>query len=212
MHLFRRGFIATVATISVLGMIGCGKDDGGGSAGDSVPAEEAAIDQALELQGSWASNCRDANLFGLSENSQIEVTGFNIAQSTQFHSRGNCEEPSVLVSQTASFAKQGETEAGISKIDISVTQIRVKPVTETGVAILKLANFCGISKWELNREVDVTSRTGTERCFPKVPNTIYQIYSIEQGRLIFGDGDTDSMFVPSNRPQELNRDEYFTKR
>lgn len=181
--------------------------DGGSGNGGGVSATEQA--QAADLQGTWQSNCQDASLFGLTESSRLAIEGLSATQVTTVSSAGECASPSVEVIQAARLTKGGETAPNVRAIDIAISQIRVRPLSESGVAILNLSAFCNISDWVVNVERDVTGATGSDRCFPKVPTTIFEIYSIEDNRLFFGRG--DGATSPSDRPVELNRDRVFTK-
>ncbi|MES2965063.1 MAG: hypothetical protein V4760_14350 [Bdellovibrionota bacterium] len=119
-----------------------------------------------------------------------------------------CGSTAVVITQSAVMGA-GSTNGQGREVDITVTSVRVKPVTETGVGILNLRAFCGMTDWEVGVERDVTGATGGRACFPKLPKTFYDIFSIEEGKLYFGKGDISSV---QTRPQLIDRNRLFTRR
>ncbi|MES2965062.1 MAG: hypothetical protein V4760_14345, partial [Bdellovibrionota bacterium] len=66
--------------------VGCSQSSSGGGDGDAIANAMAAE----ELQGSWQSSCRDAELFGLTESSRLDVAGTVATQVTTTSSTGAC--------------------------------------------------------------------------------------------------------------------------
>lgn len=192
-----------LALTTALLAIGC--SNGSGSGGDDGVAEATA---AEELQGAWTSTCRDAEKFGLTESSRLDVTGTTATQVTSVSSTGNCGTTSVVVTQTATVSA-GEPVGQGRAVDITVTSVKVKPMNETGVGVLNLAAFCGVTDWQAGVERDVTATTGRSPCFPRLPKTFFDIFAIEEGRLYFGKGDISSA---ATRPQTIDRTRSFSRR
>lgn len=162
---------------------------------------------AEELQGAWKSNCRDAQKFGLTESSTLQVTGASAHQVTSVSSTGGCGTTAVVITQDARMHAGSEAGQGRA-LDITVTSVKVKPVTETGVGILNLAAFCGITDWQAGVERDVTAATGGRSCFPQLPKTFFDIFALEDGKLYFGKGDNSSQ---ATRPQLIDKQRSYTR-
>lgn len=228
-----------VMLVSLTLISGCNKNDSDGGAGspasqppvltpfppvDSAPGTDSGADTtptpaveesredgpAEDLQGLWESSCTDAQMFGITENSSLKVEGLNMYRMSRFHSNGSCSDTAVEVEQWAAFEKKDAIAPSGFQIDIMISKISIRPVTELGVQILKLTKFCDISDWTLNQTRDVTDQTGSERCFPKVPSTLYQIYAIDANRLYFGKSAVDPL-TPELRPVELDTESFFAK-
>lgn len=211
--MFKYWSVAIVVALIGTGVAGCSKDEGGGASENVAPGEsQESIDnvELAEIQGTWDSNCTDADLFGLSKSSRLSIAGGEAKRITSYYSTGTCATEAIQVEQLTTVEKKDEVEPFVFGIDIAVSKVTIKPTTKTGASLLQLANFCGISDWTENVARDVTDKTGSERCFPKVPVTIYTIYSIEGDRMYFGAG--EDLYSPALRPEKLNRDEFFVKR
>lgn len=177
------------------------------------PAEEPeapAPGPADELQGLWESNCTDAEIFGITENSSLKVEGLQMTRLSRFHSNGSCTATAVEVEQVATFEKKEPITPNGFQVDILIAKISIRPVTDLGVQILKLTKFCDISDWTLNQTRDVTEKTGSERCFPKVPSTLFQIYAVDGNRLFFGKTNADPL-TAEQRPTELDTESFFAR-
>lgn len=192
------------AALSITALAFSCSSSGPGSADDG----EAQATAAEELQGSWQSNCRDADKFGLTESSRLDVKGTTATQVTSASSTGACGSTAVIVTQTARVSAGGEVGEGRA-VDITVQNVKVKPVNETGVGILNLAAFCGITDWSAGEERDVSAMTGGSSCFPKLPKSYYDIFSIQEGKLVFGKG---AGSTPQTRPQLIDAARSFTRR
>lgn len=164
---------------------------------------------AQELQGSWDSSCRDADGIGLTQTTRLTFAGVNATNLARISSSGDCQGVEIEVRQEGTYSKGAPVRPSINAIDLSVATIHVKPLTERGAALLRLAGFCELTDWAVGQEREVTAATGTERCFPKVPTTLYHSYAVEGANLYFGkDGDLSN---PANRPVELDRNVTFKK-
>lgn len=218
-----RFMVGALMLIGAMSITACSKDgdsgataSGGDPQPDSVtepvnqpePVPVATPHPAADIMAQWESNCMDADLFGLSMNSRLEMMGEKISKLTRYHTNGGCAATGIEITQAGSFAKGAEVSPGVVSIDFHVAEATVKPVSNTGVDILKLSRFCGISDWQLNKARDITT-TGGERCIPKLPVTIFDIYSLEGNKLYFGRG--DNLTNASKRPKELNRDLIYSR-
>lgn len=183
--------------------LACSQSGSGG--GDDQEVQATA---AEELQGSWQSNCRDAEKFGLTESSRLDVAGTTALQVTSASSTGACGSTAVVVTQTAIVSAGAALGEGRT-LDITVTNVKVKPANDTGVGILNLSAFCGVTDWQVGVERDVTSMTGGSSCFPKLPKPYYDIFTIRDGKLMFGKGNTSSV---QTRPQLIDATRSFTRR
>ncbi len=202
-----RSFLGSVLTFSLVApslVLAWACSQSPSSGGDDGIAHATA---AEELQGSWQSNCRDAEKFGLTESSKLEVTGTSAVQVTSASSTGSCGTTAVVITQNARFSAGSANGQGRA-LDITVTAVKVKPLTETGVGILNLAAFCGITDWQAGVERDVTGSTGGRSCFPQLPKTFYDIFSVDEGKLFFGKGDNSSQ---ATRPQTIDKARSFTR-
>lgn len=196
-----------VSTSLLLILSGCGQSEDISPPVD--PAEQEAT-QASELQGMWASNCGDSTLFGISSDRSLEVEGNRLHQVYRFYGDGSCDQVNVEIRRENIFDKQGATENGLSIIDISSETATVTPLNQTGVDILTLAQFCGVSDWEVGGSRDVTAQSGTGVCFgQEIPATHEQVYLVEENSLYFG---VDDPSERATRPTELDRELVFTKR
>ena len=195
-------FMFAVAALSATAFsAACSKHDA-----SPAPAEKVQTQSAQDLQGSWKSTCSDAQLFGLSESSSLTVDGSKATQVTSTSAQGDCASTAVEVTQMATLTPT--TVNGMNHVDITVTSAKVKPLNETGVGILNLASFCGMTDWKVGEERDITQQSGGGRCYPKLPKTYYNVYGIEDGKLYFGSGDINH---PEYRPTILNRQRMFTR-
>lgn len=174
------------------------------SRGEDDVVKQAAIE---ELQGNWRSNCRDAQKFGLSERSSLRVSGTSALQVTEVSSSGNCGPTAVIVTQSARTSSQEEGQQA-RPIDITVESIKVRPVSEAGVATLSLAAFCGETHWRVGVDRDVTNEAGGENCFPKLPKTYFDLFAVVANRLYFGRGDNSSS---ERRPVLLDKSRWYER-
>jgi hypothetical protein len=197
----KRVVLALAMTLLALG---CSQPGSGGGETDGIANATAAE----ELQGSWQSNCRDAEKFGLTESSRLDISGTSATQVTNTSSTGACGTTAVTITQSA-VVSAGTPSGQGRAVDITVTSVKVKPVTETGVGILNLAAFCGITDWQAGVERDVTGSTGGRSCFPRLPKTFYDIFTVDEGKLYFGKGDISSA---ATRPQVVDRNRLFSRR
>jgi hypothetical protein len=205
-----RLFLAGLSYANLLVTLSCSPGEGGGNnvaneSGTSQPL------QAPELQGVWESNCFDADAFGLTESARVTFDRNRVIRLSRVSSSGSCEGTAVEIMQEGVFAKGAEISPSVPAIDLQITSIRIKPISADGVAILRLGAFCGISDWQEGVEREVTALTGKEKCFPKVPTTIFNVYTIESGRLYFGDTPKDMTDI-LNRPVALNREIAYVRR
>ena len=191
---------------------GCDNGGGGGApGGPSDPANPAGQGgPAGDLQGTWESTCLAATSFGLTETSRIAITGQEFTQTGRVSASGNCSTNDVEVTLTGQYQRRAQVSGAIYQIDTTFATARIKPITVLGAEMLKLAGWCGFSDWAVGQEKDVTAKTGADRCFQKLPATIYTIYTVEGGRLYFGKG--GDVTQPARRPVELDREDYYIKR
>lgn len=178
---------------------------------DGVAGDGEEVGAAAELQGNWNSVCHDSGHIGLglTEKSTLEVRGTKFTRRSNVSSRGSCSELSVRVVQSGSYRAGGAVRNGIRMIDVQIERISVTPMSETGMAILKLYNFCGVSSWSIGGSVDVTGRSGGDRCFTRLPLSTVNIYALENDRLFFGN--YWDLSAPRRRPQQLERDYYYSR-
>lgn len=217
----RRSLAVSLLALAVSLGGGCGKEKGESPANavENPPIEtvepppedtRAAEPSSLEgLQGQWESNCTDTVLFGLTENASLEVAGTQARKAKSFYSTGDCQNEAIRVEQRARLSDLGEATTGITNLDVTVEHIRVTPVSETGVAILRLSNFCGIADWKLNEFREIAPEVDSSRCFPKIPTKIFDIYAIEGEKVYFGND--DDMARTASRPTQLYRDRFFSR-
>jgi hypothetical protein len=127
----------------------------------------------------------------------------------RYHTVGNCGASGIEIEVDADFTSGSELKPNVHQIDINTTAMRVRPVTEAGVQVLKLAKLCDYTDWKVGETKDVTADTGKTTCFPKLPQKLYDIYSIEGTKLFFGK--SDDLTDQTKRPKALEPDFYYTR-
>lgn len=200
-----KNVLAGLLVASAAFAAGCSNSDnngdtgavGGGGGGGTVP-------QALAIEDKWESTCAEAGLFGLSESSRLTVASGSFTRLTRYHTNGTCGAEAIQFEQTGDFLQTSGSAENVLNVDFAVSQVKVTPVSRAGADILRLANFCGISDWTVGVAKDVTEQSGTDRCIPKLPQTIYEIYTVEGNTLYFGKG--ENLTDPAKRPTEIDRD------
>jgi hypothetical protein len=201
-----RFFAVMVAAILVSG---CAKEDDG-------PAKP--VDQ---FQGLWQSNCVKGQLartltapvkFGVTQVTQLEIHGTKLTEISSITS-GECDGGDVEVIAEGEFERLKSAEGtaienpAITELDLRIVSYHVRPVTEFGVRVMNLRNWCGISDWTIDHERNVTGRVGTKDCFSL--RSLNTVYSIEEGRLYFGD--RESMRPGAERSKALQKDLFFVR-
>lgn len=199
----------SVMTISAGLLSSCARDGARGPAGGNGPLDLPV--NVTELQGSWRSNCSDAKLWGITQSTDLQVNGNAVTIVDRMSRNGRCSDNIVEVTYQGSYVRSGVEAGGI---DLQPTSVRVKPLTDEGVRLLKVLHWCKIEDWAVGQERDVTeaTRSGSEieqRCFSKVPSTSYQIFAIDAGSLYFT-RDTTAVSA-SKRPAQVDKDVVFTR-
>lgn len=202
--------------IATAALTGCSSGSDNNNSGGAPTAGEpttgggsTSVPEAIAIEDQWTSTCGDATLFGLSEDSQMKVGADSFSRVTRYHTTGTCSAEAIRLEQTGTYSQGADVQTGVKSIDFTVDHVQVTALNKAGADILRLANFCGISQWKVGVAQDVTSQSGSERCVPKLPQTIYQIYSVEGDNLFLGKG--DDLTVPEKRPGELDRTKIYTR-
>ncbi|HVK61523.1 MAG TPA: hypothetical protein VM432_08235 [Bdellovibrionales bacterium] len=120
----------------------------------------------IGVQGSWQSNCvsgESAALLGpsdlgITQHSELKITKAEVIE-TSYVSSSECDGKDIEVISTGRYHAVGN---GLQIEDITY---HVKPLTEFGLRVLRIAQWCGISDWSLKESRDVTSEAGKEKCF-----------------------------------------------
>ncbi|HVK59902.1 MAG TPA: hypothetical protein VM432_00055 [Bdellovibrionales bacterium] len=197
----------TVAIVlCVASLASCAKEEG---AEEQQPRVESRSDK--KLQGQWVSSCADAMMFGNSQRSEIKISEDSIIRTTFVSTSGNCGDTSVEVLQVGSLELGETNRLGARKVDIGVRTVSVRPVSELGVSILNAGTgFCGYKNWRVGVEKNVTRATGNERCYEKTPKLFYDIYSLEDDKLFFGEG--EAARDESLRPAVIDRNDVYSRK
>jgi hypothetical protein len=201
--------VTALISVCLMALVGCGGNDSGGGSSTPGAPRPPAPQKPNPIIGKWQSPCQDADLFGLSQNSALSVVDGKMLRLTRYHSTGTCTEESVEVLAEASYNKGSDVRTNVAAIDITIQKIVMKPISEMGVTLLKTSAFCGQTEWVLGEPKDVTAFTGKTNCYPKVPQTMFDIFSIDGEKLYFGKG-TD-ISTPAKRPTEINIELPYTK-
>jgi hypothetical protein len=174
-----------------------------------------------EFQGVWQSNCVKGQLartltapvkFGVTQVTQLEIQGTRLTEISTVTS-GECEGGDVEVIAEGEFERlksaelTSDTSPALTELDLRIVSYHVRPVTEFGVRVMNLRNWCGISDWMIDHERDVTGRVGTKDCFSL--RSLNTVYSIEDGRLYFGD--RESVRPGAERSKSLQKDLFFVR-
>jgi hypothetical protein len=190
------------------GLEGCSKAKNNAGGNDSKILNPVVI-QSADLFGSWNSSCTDADLFGLSQNSRLNIDGSKISKMIRYHSNGDCSGSAVEVESSGVVKVGSEVKSGVHTIDFVISEIHMRPLSRTGERILNTAKFCGISNWTIGDSKNLTGLTGKENCYPRLPQKLYDIYSIDKNRLMFGKA--IDLKDSTRRPSELDADLHFER-
>jgi hypothetical protein len=198
----KRKILITVLAGSLISIIGSGCD----SVQSAATNLEAGV-SASELQHKWQQNqCASMGslkLIGASVQTTYEFSGAQITKTDQIFSSANCTDPAVSVAYVGTFNKKDEVSNGVFQLDISYQNVTVTAQNDVGVKVLTDTKFCGDNTWVINQGVNLTSQARDALCpLDTLPEAKYDIYSVQNDTLIFGQGDDNG--TPDKRQTTLD--------
>jgi hypothetical protein len=198
----KKNLIVTVIAGSLISIIGSGCDSLQNAAGNA----QAGV-SASELQHKWQQNqCASIGslkLIGASVQTTYEFSGEQITKTDQIFSSANCTDPAVSIAYVGTFNKRDQVSDGVFQIDIAYQNVTVTAQNDVGVKVLGDTKFCGDGTWTVNQGVNLTAQARDALCpLDALPETKYDIYSVQNDTLIFGQGDDNS--TPDKRQTALD--------
>jgi hypothetical protein len=92
---------------------------------------------------------------------------------------------------------------GVFQIDIAYQNVTVTAQNDAGVKVLSDTKFCGQGTWAVNQGINLTGQARDALCpLDNLPETNYNIYSVQDSTLTFGQGDDTTS--PDQRPTALD--------
>jgi hypothetical protein len=199
--------LSIVTVILATGVLGSACD----SVNNAVNNAEAGV-QAQELQHSWQqNNCASIGslkLIGASIQTSYQFSGAQITKTDQIFSSANCTDPAMSIAYVGTFNKKDQVSDGVYQLDINYQNVTVTAQNDAGIKVLSDTHFCGNQSWTANQGVNLTSQTRDALCpLDALPEAKYDIYSVQNGTLFFGQGDDNG--TPDKRQTVLDQSDGY---
>lgn len=207
MKLLSKTSIGFLAATTLL--MGCGKD----SVKNATETAKNTV-RAHQIMGTWESECSESKILSASMKDYYKFSGNTYIKSTEYFQKDDCTEPSVKSQYEGTFkvADSNDRNEDARNINIELTKVTLVPLTEGGVKLLGMVNFCGISEWQIGRKQDLTAQSTATLCaMDDVPQKRYDIAQVEDKKLFMGVGDRSAMNTIEARPVELDRESPYVE-
>jgi len=197
---------AAGAVLALSLMVGCGD-----SQGNPIASTAANISNPDMMHLWQEGNCREPlalKLIGGSTRTTYEFSGIEVKKTEQYFATSDCTDLASTVVYIGSFDRKDELQKNVFQVNMLFNQVLVEAKNAGGQKVLNTAAFCGTSNWSINVPIDLTTHTRDSLCpLATLPQSIFDIYTIEDASLFFGKGDDKAS--ADKRPTELNRDIIF---
>lgn len=195
----------TQALLALVWLVSC-------RAGETPPSSQDTLIRKYDINERWQALCQAGGLFGIARQSSLELSANDFTKTTLFSNRSDCSSADIRVIEKGDFILGNRLQEGVSQINFYYSRVSTQALTPAGVDFLNSLKFCGKRDWTAGEAVDVVIESGTMNCWNRTPRAVYDIYSIEGVQLYFGRGEDAAKLEIAQRPQELNRKDYFLRR
>lgn len=206
--------LAIAALTFGLGAAGCGDavKDAKDQAGEIVDSARAA-DLQNRFQDEKCHESLALKVIGASQRNSFEFDGLSVSKQEQYFAEGDCKgDVAIDVYYKGDYKKGEQVQDNVHQLDLTFGAAIVVPRTEAGVKALNTFNLCGISDWAIGVERDVTSVSRDAKCpVAGTPQSVFDIYSVQDGVLVFGKGKNEDKNTAQARATELDRETPYRK-
>jgi hypothetical protein len=154
-----------------------------------------------ELEGSWKTTCNydaDNNEYSIEETS---YSGSSFSANVDVYDDSECTLSAYTLYVDAKFSigdsKVLTSGIEVKEIDFTNIQWEIALINGTYIKSYNASSVCGISSWEINKRVNVTS------CL-ELSSHIYDIFKVDGSTFFYGDDDFGDYSSDENRPTQLD--------
>ncbi len=169
----------------------------------------SSISFATSLQGNWKGKCETVSQGYLQ--AQLSFSD-NHYQILTFHSASSkCDDRNIKIETSGTFAEADWDFSEGTPVNYLSGATFVTPLSGGIAFTMNIAGLCGITNWKANQKKEVSGKVCDGKNIPKVGQTRYDLYGIDESTLFIGkmtkenDGQSEA-----TRPLELDTDSPYT--